>query len=498
MNMYILLRKISMNNTRQSQQFFAGRIGVSKKNIISSMFLFGIFSLFSFFGTPTAHGNNDSSILSVTLSSPAPGKFAVIDPATLDDAVKIIVTVDPALLDPAVFDVGDCTVNGVDSSGNSQNNSDSTYTIWYSFAPGNSPFNPDWSAGHLPIDCTLQDGLGHSAHFDTWTDGNTLAGDKTVPTVTKAETQDMDGNGKIDAIKLTLSEAIDDGRLNLGTYDNWDVTGYSGESIGTGSVVNDNILLLRFTEGTNSDLGVTPIVTYTTHADGGSMMSTHDLAGNELASGSWTATVSDTTTTTTTTTTTSGTVKDLAAEYRPATKDVKLIWKAKGDAISEVLIYRGTKKHFSKNSNSRLAKQKRNDKTYIDKNVEPGKTYYYEVIARNDAGKEISKSKVVKVVIPNDKLIAVKTKRRMSSKDPLSTETQPVVTAPLQVTPTNNDQMSVPSNAGTQSGEVTDENAPTGNGFPSTVWTWGSVSVLVLVVVALFMRHRRPKKSSVS
>jgi len=39
-------------------------------------------------------------------------------------------------------------------------------------------------------------------------------------------------------------------------------------------------------------------------------------------------------------------VRDLRAEYRPATKAVRLTWKADGDTATEVYIYRGSTDHF--------------------------------------------------------------------------------------------------------------------------------------------------------
>lgn len=111
--------------------------------------------------------------------------------------------------------------------------------------------------------------------------------DEQLPEVFSAETQDLNGNGKLDAIKLTFSERIDDDRLAKGTPDNWDVLGYEGESISTGSTENDKILWLSFSEGLATDLDALPIVTYTQAPPPTNGCSTHDLAGNELANGSW-------------------------------------------------------------------------------------------------------------------------------------------------------------------------------------------------------------------
>lgn len=104
--------------------------------------------------------------------------------------------------------------------------------------------------------------------------------DTVPPTVVSQETQDLNGNGNIDAIKLTFSEDINDSQLNVGASDGWDVDGAGDESIDTGDVDDDNILLLGFGEGTTPDSGNTPMISYTPT---GGPTSTHDTAGNELA-----------------------------------------------------------------------------------------------------------------------------------------------------------------------------------------------------------------------
>lgn len=107
-----------------------------------------------------------------------------------------------------------------------------------------------------------------------------IATDTTPPTITSAETQDTEGDGNIDAIKLTFSEAINDSQLAVGEPDGWDVADPAGdEKIDTGETENDNVLLLTFGQGPTPDTGNTPTLTYT---PSGGLESTHDLAGNEL------------------------------------------------------------------------------------------------------------------------------------------------------------------------------------------------------------------------
>jgi len=129
---------------------------------------------------------------------------------------------------------------------------------------------------------TMPDGSEYSEEITSGavlTDRNFGNRETIPPTVESAETMDRDGNGQIDAIKLTFSENIDDSRLNLGEPDGWDVDGAGAESIGTGDTENDNVLLLAFGEGPTPDTGNIPTVTYT---PSGGPRSTHDLAGNEL------------------------------------------------------------------------------------------------------------------------------------------------------------------------------------------------------------------------
>ena len=108
--------------------------------------------------------------------------------------------------------------------------------------------------------------------------------DTTAPTLESTETQDTNGNGKIDAIKLTFSENIDDSLLDSGNPDGWDIIDYDGEAIGTGEGENDSELLLAFDEGESFDTGATPVVTYASSGGGGDPSSTHDAVGNELES----------------------------------------------------------------------------------------------------------------------------------------------------------------------------------------------------------------------
>jgi len=121
-----------------------------------------------------------------------------------------------------------------------------------------------------------------SAAATPWAVTDQFEIDNTVPTITARQTQDLDGDGKIDAIKITFDDDILDSTV---TASNFDVAGYNGEAFASttnGDVANDNVIYITFTEGGTSDSNATPNVTYTA----GTLT---DLADNALASNGPTA-----------------------------------------------------------------------------------------------------------------------------------------------------------------------------------------------------------------
>ncbi len=114
----------------------------------------------------------------------------------------------------------------------------------------------------------------------------TLA-DLTAPTFSTRQTQDLDLDGKIDAIKVTMSESILDSTLTLG---NFAVAGYTATSVsGTanGSSANDTIFYIILTEGGSGDTSALPTVTYTqgtmTDASGNLTATTGAVASTDKA-----------------------------------------------------------------------------------------------------------------------------------------------------------------------------------------------------------------------
>ncbi|RKZ90452.1 MAG: hypothetical protein DRQ43_11265, partial [Gammaproteobacteria bacterium] len=100
--------------------------------------------------------------------------------------------------------------------------------------------------------------------------------DKAAPVILSKETADLDGDGFIDAIHVTFSEAIDDSTVVAGDFDVAGVTGETFSSTTNGDIANDADIYITFNDGV-LDTGATPDVTYTQ----GTLA---DLSGNLLDS----------------------------------------------------------------------------------------------------------------------------------------------------------------------------------------------------------------------
>ncbi len=109
----------------------------------------------------------------------------------------------------------------------------------------------------------------------TFTPTPTPIPDTTPPKVQKAETQDLDKDGKIDAVRLIFSEPILDSSFPKDTQAGFDVKGYDNEKLNTGTTENDDILLLSFSEKEKNDTDREPITEY----KNGTVT---DWAGNKL------------------------------------------------------------------------------------------------------------------------------------------------------------------------------------------------------------------------
>ncbi len=81
-------------------------------------------------------------------------------------------------------------------------------------------------------------------------------------TILSAETCDLDGDGYIDAVKVTFSAAVDDATVTAGDFD---IDGVDGESFSPGTAgdgADDSVIYLTFTDGVLGS-GETPDLTYT-------------------------------------------------------------------------------------------------------------------------------------------------------------------------------------------------------------------------------------------
>ena len=107
--------------------------------------------------------------------------------------------------------------------------------------------------------------------------GDLINVDAQLPTITSVETQDLNVNGQIDAVKVTFSENIKDSTVNASDFNL--AGGYVPQLFNSntnGDVADNNYIYLTFTEIGTPDTFTTPDLIYTA----GNLA---DLAGNLLA-----------------------------------------------------------------------------------------------------------------------------------------------------------------------------------------------------------------------
>ena len=90
--------------------------------------------------------------------------------------------------------------------------------------------------------------------------GDTFIIDSTPPTVSSVETMDMDTDGQIDALNITMSESIIDSTITLANFSISDSIG-TPTSWETWSSSDDGVFLIKFSD--TLDTSSTPSVTYT-------------------------------------------------------------------------------------------------------------------------------------------------------------------------------------------------------------------------------------------
>lgn len=140
--------------------------------------------------------------------------------------------------------------------------SNDTYRVTHTSVDSAALITPGTDTVQVTTGTNIQDTTGNTAN--TTPAAVTIAvADISAPTMTARETQDMDGDGKIDALKITFDDSIKDSTVVAGDFA---ITGYSGIAFsGTlnGDVADNTVIYLTFTEGGSVDSGATPAVTYT-------------------------------------------------------------------------------------------------------------------------------------------------------------------------------------------------------------------------------------------
>ena len=92
-------------------------------------------------------------------------------------------------------------------------------------------------------------------------------------------------------------------------------------------------------------------------------------------------------------------IKNVDADWNADTKKVKLSWDVEDSDIDKVYIYRGGRKGFHVNNDTKIAENNDNDESYSDDDRKPGEKYYYKFVSRDDAGNS-SDVKIISVRIP--------------------------------------------------------------------------------------------------
>jgi len=133
---------------------------------------------------------------------------------------------------------------------------------------------PNLNITNAQVRITAYDEAGNSAS-DTTDAVFTI--DSILPSVSSAETQDLDGNGQIDNIKFTFTENILDTSVSAGDFDITDFSGESFTAMTNGDMADDNVIYVTINESGSPDSGATPNYTYTQ----GTLA---DFAGNLMTS----------------------------------------------------------------------------------------------------------------------------------------------------------------------------------------------------------------------
>ncbi|MFC1787897.1 peptidoglycan-binding protein, partial [Patescibacteria group bacterium] len=219
----------------------------------------------AFTDSNTLAGDANTPSVSTTTVSPSSGTAQVGDP------ISVIITAgETGLL------AGACTVNGVDVSGTLVDNTDNTYTITYTVGEGET----DWTAGNLPINCTLIDAGGNGDTTTAFTDSNTLAGDANSPIISTTTVSPSSGTSGVgDPITITLTDGETGLSIGACTVNGVDVSGTLVDN-------TDNTYTITYTVGegeTDWTAGNLPISCILEDSAGNSDTTTAFTDSNTLA-----------------------------------------------------------------------------------------------------------------------------------------------------------------------------------------------------------------------
>lgn len=112
----------------------------------------------------------------------------------------------------------------------------------------------DLSDGLINISVTATNYLGNISAVAT----STSVKDTVSPVISLVETQDLNSNGKIDAVKITFNKNINSETVDANDFE---VVGYSGENF-TATTTSSNFVYINFNEGNNFDSTFTPNLSY--------------------------------------------------------------------------------------------------------------------------------------------------------------------------------------------------------------------------------------------
>jgi len=197
----------------------------------------------------TLAGDANSPVISSRSVSPSSGWAKVSDNLTITLSAG-----------ETGLSVSACTVNSVNVAGTFIDNLDNTYSLTYGVSEGNS----NWTAGNLPINCTLLDAAGNSVTSISFNDANTLAGDANSPAgLTELNTGSTGSTSQVLNWTAVTETNFDHYEIWYGTNEtkvqNRDGSGLDGAVKWDNS--NDAALATRTTT-TTTITGLTPSTTY--------------------------------------------------------------------------------------------------------------------------------------------------------------------------------------------------------------------------------------------